>query len=48
VHRDPLNGKGGGEPVFDARTVPDGKGGKDWENKNVQIGRTVTFGQIQT
>jgi hypothetical protein len=48
VHRDPLNGQGGGEPVFDARTVPDGKGGKDWENKNIQIGRTITFGQIQT
>jgi hypothetical protein len=48
VRRDPLDGKGGGEPVFDPRTVPAVNGGKDWENKNVQIGRTVTFGQIQT
>jgi hypothetical protein len=44
VRRDPLDGQGGGEPIFDPRTVP----GKDWENVNVQIGRTVTFGKIQT
>lgn len=44
VRPDPLDGKGSGEPIFDPRTVP----GKDWENVNVPIGRTVTFGKIQT
>lgn len=44
VRPDPLDGHGGGEPVFDPRTVP----GKDWENVNIPIGRTVTFGKIQT
>lgn len=44
VRPDPLDGKGGGEPVFDPRTVP----GKDWENPNIPIGRTVTFGKLQT
>ena len=43
---DPLNLKGNGEPIFDARVQP----GKDpWENKaEIPIGRTVTFGRIQT
>jgi hypothetical protein len=44
VHHNPLNGKQDGEPVFDPRTVP----GKDWENPNIPLGRTVTFGKIQT
>jgi hypothetical protein len=44
VRPDPLDGKGGGEPVFDPRTVP----GKNFENVNIQIGRTVEFGKIQT
>jgi hypothetical protein len=44
VRPDPLDGVGGGEPIFDPRTVP----GKDWENVNPQIGRTITFGKIQT
>lgn len=44
VRPDPLDGQGGGEPVFDPRTVP----GKDWENPNIPIGRTVSFGKIQT
>lgn len=40
----PYTGEGSGEPVFDPRTVP----GKDWENNHISIGRTVTFGKIQT
>jgi hypothetical protein len=44
VRPDALDGVGGGEPVFDPRTVP----GKDFENPNIPIGRTVTFGKIQT
>lgn len=44
VRPDPLDGKGGGEPIFDPRSVP----GKDWENVNIPIGRTVTFGKITT
>ncbi len=44
VRPDPLDGKGGGEPVFDPRTVP----GKDFENIHIPIGRTVTFGKITT
>jgi len=44
VRPDPLDGRGGGEPIYDPRTVP----GKDFENVNPQIGRTVTFGKIQT
>jgi hypothetical protein len=48
VRPDPLDGKGGGEPVFDPRTVPAIPGGKDWENRNIPIGRTVEFGKIQT
>jgi len=51
VHKDPQDGKaspytgqGSGEPIFDPRTVP----GKDWENPHIPIGRTVTFGKIQT
>ena len=44
VRPNPLDGQGGGEPIFDPRTVP----GKDWENVNVPIGRSVTFGKIQT
>jgi hypothetical protein len=42
VRPDPLDGKGGGEPVFDPRTVPN----KDFENVNIPIGRTVEFGKI--
>jgi hypothetical protein len=43
---DPLNPKGNGEPLFDARVQP-GKG--PWENTaEIPIGRTVTFGKIQT
>ena len=34
----------GAQPVFDAHTVP----GKHWENKDPQIGRSITFGRIQT
>jgi hypothetical protein len=30
--------------VFNAHTVP----GKHWENKDPQIGRSITFGRIQT
>jgi hypothetical protein len=44
VRPDPLDGKGGGEPIFDPRTVP----GKDWENVNIPIGRTIAFGRIQS
>lgn len=44
VRPDPLDGQGNGEPIFDPRTVP----GKDWENVNVPIGRTITFGKIMT
>ena len=44
VRPDPLDGRGGGEPVFDPRTVP----GKNWENPNIPIGRTVEFGKIVT
>ena len=48
VRPDPLDGKspslGHGEPVFDPRTVP----GKDWENRNIPIGRTIEFGKIVT
>jgi hypothetical protein len=43
VRPDPLDGQGGGEPVVDPRTIP----GKDFENKNIPIGRTVAFGRIQ-
>ena len=51
VRPNPYNGKpkqGHGEPVFDPRTVPSINGGKDWENPNIPIGRTVEFGKIQT
>ena len=44
VRPDPLDGQGGGEPLFDPRTVP----GKDWENVNPQVGRSISFGKIQT
>ena len=44
VHHDGLDGKGGDEPVFDARTVP----AKNFENQNVQVGRTIEFGKIQS
>jgi hypothetical protein len=36
-------GKGNGEPITDARTEPD----KQWENKDPQAARTITFGRIQ-
>jgi hypothetical protein len=49
VRPDPDNGKPTpGQPVFDPRTVPAINGGKDWENKNVPIGKTVEFGKIQS
>ena len=48
VRPDPENGKGTGQPVFDPRTVPAINGGKDWENPNIPIGKTVEFGKIQT
>jgi hypothetical protein len=34
--------------VYDPNTVPQVPGGKDWENPNPQIGKTVEFGKIQT
>jgi hypothetical protein len=41
---DPLNLKGDGEPIYDARVQP---GKAVWENKaEVPIGRTVAFGRI--
>jgi hypothetical protein len=49
VRPDPNNGqKAPGQPVFDPRTVPAIPGGKDWENPNIPIGKTVEFGKIQT
>jgi hypothetical protein len=48
VRPDPKNGTGTGQPVFDPRTVPAVPGGKDWENPNIPIGKTVEFGKIQT
>jgi hypothetical protein len=43
---DPLNLKGDGEPLFDARVQP---GKQPWENKaEVPIGRTISFGRIMT
>lgn len=48
VRPDPLNGTGNGQPVFDPRTVPAINGGKNWENPNIPIGKTVEFGKIQT
>jgi hypothetical protein len=49
VRPDPNNGElVPGQPVFDPRTVPSINGGKDWENRNVPIGKTVEFGKIQT
>jgi hypothetical protein len=42
VRRDENDGTGGGQPIFDPRTVP----GNTWENVNVPIGRTVTFGKL--
>ena len=48
VRPDPKNGLGTGQPVFDPRTVPAINGGKDWENPNIPIGKTVEFGKIQT
>ena len=49
VRPDPNDGKlVPGQPVFDPRTVPAIPGGKDWENKNIPIGKTVEFGKIVT
>jgi hypothetical protein len=48
VRHDPKDGTGTGQPVFDPRTVPAIPGGKDWENPNIPIGKTVEFGKIQT
>jgi hypothetical protein len=44
INPDPLDGVGGSEPVYTANTVP----GKHWENPDVQAGRTLTFGRIQS
>lgn len=42
---DPLNLKGNGEPMFDARVQPD----RPWGNEaEIPIGRTISFGRIQT
>ncbi len=42
---EPGHQRGNGEPTFDAREQPD----RSWENDvQVPIGRTVTFGRIQT
>ena len=47
VRPDPNNGKPvPGQPVFDPRTVPAIPGGKDWENVNVRVGKTIEFGKI--
>lgn len=43
VTPDPLNGKGGAEPIYEATTVP----GKEWENKDPQVGRTISWGRVQ-
>jgi hypothetical protein len=52
VRPDPFNLRspkdGHGEPIFDPRTVPSINGGKDWENPNIPIGRTIEFGKIST
>jgi len=48
VRPDPKNGTGTGQPVFDPRTVPSVPGGKNWENPNIPIGKTIEFGKIQT
>jgi hypothetical protein len=49
VRHDALDGtKAQRQPVFDPRTVPQVPGGKQWENPNPQIGKTVEFGKIQT
>lgn len=44
VTGDPLDGKGGAEPIYEATTVP----GKHWENPDPQVGRSITFGRIQS
>ena len=46
VQNNPVNGGvGNGEPVVDPRqTTPD----RQWENPNIPLGRTPTFGKIQT
>jgi len=44
VTKDPLDGQGGAEPIYEATTVP----GKDWENRDPQVGRTITFGRINS
>jgi hypothetical protein len=41
--KDPANGTGGAEPIFETGQVP----GRDYDNQKPQIGRTVTFGRIQ-
>jgi hypothetical protein len=43
VVADPLDGKGGAEPIYETTTVP----GKNWENPNPQARRRTTFGRIQ-
>ena len=42
VEDDPLDGKGGAEPIYQANTVP----GRTWDNERPPIGRTVVFGRI--
>lgn len=49
VRPDPNNGElVPGQPVFDPRTVPAINGGKDWENPNIPIGKSIEFGKIQS
>jgi hypothetical protein len=47
VRPDPKNGTGTGQPVFDPRTVPAILGGRQFENPNIPIGKTVEFGKLQ-
>jgi hypothetical protein len=44
VFPDPLDGIGGAEPIFQVNEVP----GRHWENQDKPVGRTVTWGNIQT
>jgi hypothetical protein len=42
--KDPTNGVGGTEPLFEKENVVDAQ----WENPNPEVGRTTTWGAIQT
>jgi hypothetical protein len=44
VTKDPLDGQGGAEPIHTTDTIP----GKQWENPDRQVGRTITFARIQS